>query len=75
MDAERSRRVGKGDDAKGPRRGKLVWGVFLWLLFFAQAKKVTRQQAKKGFSEPEEISVNNPSFCLHSHAERGNEKK
>jgi hypothetical protein len=55
MDAERSRHEGKGDDAKGPRRGKLVWGVFLWLLFFAQAKKVTRQQAKKGFSAPEKM--------------------
>jgi hypothetical protein len=28
-------------------------GVFLWLLFFAQAKKVTRSaRAKKGISKP-----------------------
>jgi len=44
-------------DAKEPE-GQTGWGVFLWLLFFAQAKKVTRQQAKKGFSKPEETSIN-----------------
>ena len=38
-----------------------------------QARKVTRQQVKKGFSKSEELSVNSPNH-LHSHAERGNEK-
>jgi hypothetical protein len=32
---------------RGKPEGPTRRGVFLWLLFFAQAKKVTRQQAKK----------------------------
>jgi len=40
--------------------------VFL-VTSFAQAKEVTRQQAKKGFSEPGKNAVNNTNH-LHSNA-------
>ena len=55
---------------KGQRAGVCFFGAFLC----TQAKKDTRQQAKKGISEPEKNAVNNQLHLLHSHAERGNEK-
>jgi hypothetical protein len=44
---------------RGKPEGPARRGVFLWLLFFAQAKKVTRQQAKKGISKLGKNSANN----------------
>jgi hypothetical protein len=52
-----------GLEAKPALRGKPVGptrpGCIFLVTSFVQAKEVTRQQAKKGFSKPEEKSVNN----------------
>ena len=49
---------------RGKPEGPTRPGCVFLVTSFAQAKEVTRQQAKKGFSVQEEISVNKRSFSL-----------
>ncbi|HEX5637977.1 MAG TPA: hypothetical protein VFY78_12865, partial [Gammaproteobacteria bacterium] len=50
---------------RGKPEGPTRPGCVSLVTFFAQAKKVTRQQAKKGLSKPDKTSANKPSHMSH----------